>query len=202
MEISKSFFLEPSEERKVLPEIQYEMPAHKTYPPKFPAIAEAEKKITRFLSDPRGRLALSYHEASHALQYRKLGIETKYAGPTVFHDCASDTFSACYGAVQVRDADYLKLANEPDKFAKVLVAGRLAELVLMGRTDPGTSDGDFSDFLIFAKGQPSHLIWIWKKAKEEFFKELSVDLNQQREIIHEAERFSEEILGMDRSVRE
>lgn len=185
-----------------LPEIVFKIPTHKLYPPKFPAIAEAEKEITRVLSDPRGRLALSYHEASHALQYRKLGIETKYAGPTVLHDCPTDTFSAFFGAVQVRDTDYLKLAECPEQFAKVLVAGEVAELVLLGKTDPGTSDGDFSDFLLFAKGKASHLVWIWKKAKEESLQELAADLEQQRAIIHEAELFHQTILGADPSVRE
>jgi hypothetical protein len=186
----------------MLPAITYAMPSHKTYPPKFPAIVEAETEILKCLSDPRGRLALSYHEASHAIQFRRFGLETAFSGPTVFHDCATDSFSACYGAVQVRDADYLKLAQEPEKFAKVLVAGRVAELVLMGKTDEGSSDGDFSDFLLFSKGKPHELILIWKRAEEEYLRELSADLNQQREIVHLAALFEEEIFGTDRSVRE
>ncbi|SRR6266446_707873 len=186
----------------MLPAIRFEMPSHKLYPPKFAAIVEAEKEITRFLSDPRGRLSLSYHEAAHALEYRKLGIETKYSGPIVFHDCPTNIFSACYGSVQVRDADYLRLAAEPEKLARVLVSGEVAERVLMGTVSSGGSDGDFSDFLLFAKGQPSHLIWIWKKVGEAYLRELSADLNQQREIVHEAARFEEDIFGTDRSVRE
>src|SRR5258705_4917918 len=117
----------------MLPAITYAMPSHKTFPPKFAEITEAEKKISQCLSDSRGRLALSYHEAAHALNYKRFGIETKYTGPTVFHDCLSDTFSACYGAVAVRDAEYLRLAAEPEKLARVLVAGEVAELVLMGQ---------------------------------------------------------------------
>ncbi|PYU66604.1 MAG: hypothetical protein DMG49_21595 [Acidobacteria bacterium] len=186
----------------MLPTITFEMPSHKLYPPKFAAIAEAEKEITRFLSDPRGRLALSYHEANHALQYRNFGIETKYSGPTVFHDCPTDSFSACYGAVRVRDTDYLRLALEPEKLARVLVSGEVAEIVLMGKSDPWSVDGDFSDFLQFAKGQKSHLIWIWKKTRESYLQELAADLNQQREIVHLAALFEEEIFGADRSVRE
>ncbi len=178
------------------------MPSHKLYPPKFAAIVEAEKEITRFLSDPRGRLSLSYHEAAHAIQFRRFGIETKFSGPAVSHDCPTDTFSACYGAVQVRDADYLRLAAEPEKLARVLVAGRVAELVLMGKTDEGTSDGDFSDFLLFAKGKPSELILIWKRAEEQYFKDLSADLTQQREIVHEAAVFQSEIFGIDRTILE
>jgi len=177
------------------------MPAHKRYPPKFAAIAEAEKEITRFLSDPRGRLAVSYHEAAHALNYKRFGIETKYSGPAVFHDCPTDKFTACYGAVQVRDADYLRLAAEPEKLARVLVSGEVAERVLMGTVSSGGSDGDFSDFLLFAKGQPSHLIWIWKKVRESYLQELTADLEQQREIVHEAARFEEEICGADGSVQ-
>jgi hypothetical protein len=186
----------------MLPAVIYEMPSHKTYPPKFPAIAEAEKKITECLSDSRGRLTLSYHEAAHALNYRRFGIETKYSGPTVSHDCVTDTFSAYYGAVAVRDADYLRLAAEPEKLARVLVSGEVAERVLMGQVTPGGSDGDFADFLLFAKGRASHLIWIWKKAKETYLQELAADLEQQRAIIHEAAIFENEICGMDRSVRE
>ena len=53
----------------MLPSIEYAMPSHKLYPPKFPAIAEAENEIARVLSDPRGRLALSYHEAAHAIHH-------------------------------------------------------------------------------------------------------------------------------------
>jgi len=186
-----------------LPEISWVMPSHKRYPPKFPAIAEAEKKITRFLSEPRGRLSLSYHEAAHALNYKRFGIETRHSGPTVFHDCVTDSFSACYGAVQVRDADYLQLAEEPEKLARVLVSGDVAELVLMGKTAPGASDGDFSDFLHFAKGKSTaELIGIWKQAKEKYFRELAADLNQQREIVHAAALFEEEIFGTDRSIRE
>src|SRR6266436_8063755 len=173
----------------MLPAIEYAMPSHKLYPPKFAAIVEAEKEITRFLSDPRGRLSLSYHEAAHAIQFRRFGIETKFSGPAVSHDCPTDTFSACYGAVQVRDADYLRLAAEPEKLARVLVAGEVAELVLMGQVSPGGSDGDFSDFLLFAKGEASHLIYIWKKAREGYLQELSADLEQQRAIVHEAAIF-------------
>ena len=186
----------------MLPAIEYAMPSHKLYPPRHKQITEAEQEITRFLSDPRGRLSLSYHEAAHALEYRKLGIETRYGGPIVFHDCPTDTFSACYGSVQVRDTDYLRLAAEPEKLARVLVSGEVAERVLMGTVSSGGSDGDFSDFLLFAKGQPSHLIWIWKNVREAYLKELSADLNQQREIVHEAARFEEDIFGTDRSVRE
>jgi len=186
----------------MLPAIEYAMPSHKLYPPRHKKITEAEQEITRSLSNPRGRLSLSYHEAAHALEYRKLGIETKYGGPIVFHDCPTDTFSACYGSVQVRDTDYLRLAAEPEKLARVLVAGRVAELVLMGKTDEGTSDGDFSDFLLFAKGKPSELILIWKRAEEHYFKDLSADLSQQREIVHEAAIFESAIFGIDRTIRE
>jgi len=186
----------------MLPSIEYAMPSHKLYPPKFPAIAEAENEIARVLSDPRGRLALSYHEAAHAIQFKRLGIETKFSGPAVFHDCFTDSFSACYGAVAVRDADYLQLAAEPEKLARVLVAGRVAELVLMGKTDDGSSDGDLSDFLLFTKGKPHELILIWKRAEEQYLQELSADLNLQRQIVHIAALFEEEIFGTDRSVRE
>jgi len=71
----------------------------------------------------------------------------------------------------------------------------------MGKTDDGTSDGDFSDFLLFTKGKPHELILIYKRAEEQYFRELSADLNQQREIVHEAARFEEEICGADGSVQ-
>jgi len=185
-----------------LPEIFFDMPSHKLLPPKFAAIVEAEKEITRFLSDPCGRLALSYHESAHAIQFRRFGVETKYSGPVVSHDCPTDKFTACYGAVQVRDADYLRLAAEPEKLARVLVAGEIAEIVLIGKTDEGTADSDLSDFLIFAKGRPSELLLVWKRTREAYLRELSADLNQQREIVHLAALFEEEIFGTDRSVRE
>jgi hypothetical protein len=181
--------------------IRYEIPTHRLFPPRHPMVAEAEKEITRYVSDPRKRLALSYHEAAHAIQFRRFGIETKYAGPSVTHDCPTDTYAACYGSVCVRDSDYLALAETPERLARVLVAGKTAELVLIGKTDEGTWDRDFEDFLLFSKGKPHELILLWKRTEEAYFEELSADLNQQREIVHNAAMFEKEIFGSDCSVR-
>jgi len=187
----------------MLPEISYEMPTHKLFPPRQPRITEAEKELTRVLSDPRERLALSFHEGAHAVQYRKLGIEYAFGGPSVVHDCPTDTFSVSFGSTQVRDRDYLKLAAEhPEKLARVLVAGRVAELVLMGKSDHWTSENDFSDFIYFAKGESkAKLVLLWKETEEQYLRELSEDLNQQKEIVHEAARYSEKVFGADSSVR-
>jgi hypothetical protein len=179
----------------MLPEIQYEMPTHKLFPPRHPKIAEAEKELAKFLSDPR--------EGAHAVQYRKLGIEYAFGGPSVVHDCPTDTFSVSFGTTQIPDRDYLKLAAEhPEKLAKVLVAGRVAEQVLMGESDPSTSESDFSDFLYFGKGESkAELVLLWKQAEEQYLRELSADLNEQEEIIHEAARYTEKIFGLDQSVK-
>jgi hypothetical protein len=181
--------------------IRYEIPTHRLFPPRHPMVAEAEKEITRFVSDPRKRLALSYHEAAHAIQFRRFGIETKYSGPAVTHECSTDSYGASYGSVCVRDSDYLKLAETPERLARVLVAGKTAELVLIGKTDEGTSDSDFENFLLFSKGKPHELILLWKRTEESHLAELSADLNQQKEIVHNAARFEQEIFGSDRSVR-
>jgi|SRR6267154_1659774 len=182
--------------------IQYELPSHKLFPPKHRKVIEAEKEIARVLADPGERLAVSYHEAAHALNFRRFGIETRYGGPSVLHDCYTDVYSVSYGSAIVRDTDYLKLAETPEQLARVLVAGRVAEDVLMGSTVP-TENNDFADFLRFAQGKgTTELIGIWKRVEEEYSRELSADLNQQREIVHEAARFEEQICGADRSVRE
>jgi len=66
-----------------------------------------------------------------------------------------------------------------------------------------TENNDFADFLRFARGKgTAELIGIWKRVEEEYSRELSADLNQQREIVHEAARFEEQICGTDRSIRE
>jgi hypothetical protein len=189
----------------MLPRIDYsEMPAHKLFPPRHPKIAEAEKAIAEMVSDPRGRLLTAIHEAGHAVQYRKLGIAYAFGGPSVFHDCSTDTFFSSCGSTQIRDKDFLKLAAEdPEKLAKVLVAGRVAERVLMGVDNLYHSEMDFSDFIYFAKGRSkSELVLLWKQTEEEYFREMSEDLNEQKEIVHEAARFSEKIFGVDPSVRE
>ena len=182
--------------------IQYELPSHKLFPPKHRKVIEAEKEIVRVLADPRERLSVSYHEAAHALNFRKFGIETRYGGPSVLHDCCTDLYSVSYGSAMVRDTDYLKLAESSERLARVLVAGRVAESVLLG-SSVSLENNDFADFLQFARGKgTAELIGIWKRVEEEYSRELSADLNQQREIVHEAARFEEQICGVDRSIRE
>lgn len=185
----------------MVPKIQYLMAPHKLNTPKIPEIEAGEKEIHRSLSNDRGKLALSYHEAGHCLQFRKHGIETKYLGPAITHDCPTDTYFVRYGSVRVRYRDYLNLAAEnPDAFLKMLVAGEVAEHVLMGTVDPEASESDLQDFLKHSHGrhvpgQTAYLILLWKQAREKYFRELSADLEQQRDIIHEAQRFRAEIFS-------
>jgi hypothetical protein len=180
----------------MIPQIIYAMPEHKRRSPKIPEIEVGEIEIHRSLSSGRGKLALSYHEANHCLQFRKHGIETKYLGPAITHDCPTDTYFARYGSVQVKYRDYLRLALEdPDAFLKTLVAGEVAELVLIGEVDPEASESDLLDYLKHARSPRVVAIWEWKQARENYFEELSADLNQQRDIVHEAERFRTEIFS-------
>ena len=182
--------------------IRYELPSHRLFPPKHRKVIEGEKEITRVLADPRERLTVSYHEAAHALNFRKFGIETRYGGPSVLHDCHMDLYSVSYGSAMVRDTDYLKLAETSERLARVLVAGTVAESVLLG-SSVSLENNDFADFLRFARGNgTAELIGIWKRVEEEYTRELSADLEQQRAIVHEAAIFENEICGMDRSVRE
>lgn len=180
----------------MIPEIAYVMPEHKRRSPKIAEIEEGEIEIHRSLSSSRGKLALSYHEAAHAIQFRKHGIKTKYLGPAITHDCPTDTYYACYGSVQVKYRDYLQLSSEnPDGFLRALVAGAVAELVLMGEVDPEASDSDFTDYLKHSHWPLHTAIWDWKNAREDYFRELTADLNQQRDIVHEAQRFRAEIFS-------
>jgi len=182
--------------------IHYELPSHRLFPPKHRKIIDAEKEVARVLADPRERLAVSYHEAAHALNFRKFGIETLYGGPSVLHECCTDVYSVSYGSAMVRDMDYLKLAETSERLARVLVAGAVAESVLLS-SSVSLESNDFADFLRFARGKgTAELIGIWKRVEEDYIRELSADLNQQREIVHEAARFEEQICGTDRSVRE
>jgi hypothetical protein len=121
----------------MIPPITYALPEHKRNTPKIPEIEAGEIEIHRSLSSNRGKLALSYHEAAHALHFKRNGIQTKYLGPAITHDCPTDSYFACYGSVQMKYRDYLRLALEdPDAFLKTLVAGEVAELVLIGKIDP------------------------------------------------------------------
>ncbi len=181
--------------------IKYDLPTHRLFPPKHKKVIEAERTISRAVSNPRERLSIAVHEASHALVFRKFGIGVRYGGPEINHDCPTDIYSVTYGTAQVRDKDYLRLAANPENFARVLVAGAVAERVLMGHVISSCSD--FEDFLRFAKGKSTaDIIGIWKAVEEDYCRELSRDLNQQREIVHEAEIFHQTIFGIDSSIRE
>jgi hypothetical protein len=180
----------------MIPEIRYVMPEHKRRSPKIPEIEAGEIEIHRSLSNDRGKLALSYHEAGHCLQFRKHGINTKYLGPAITHDCPTDAYFVRYGSVQVKYRDYLQLASEnPDAFLRTLVAGEVAEHVLMGEVDPEASESDLLDYLKHARSPRVVAIWEWKQARENYFRELTADLNAQRDIIHEAQRFRAEIFS-------
>jgi hypothetical protein len=180
----------------MIPPITYALPEHKRNTPKIPEIEAGEIEIHRSLPSNRGKLALSYHEAAHALHFKRNGIQTKCLGPAITHDCPTDSYFACYGSVQVKYRDYLRLALEdPDAFLKTLVAGEVAELVLIGKVDPGASESDLMDYLKHARSAKPVAIWEWKQARESYFQELTADLEKQKEIVHEAERFRTEIFS-------
>ena len=82
--------------------------------------------------------------------------------------------------------------NDEQK-ARFAVAGRVAEIILLGSAPTETSECDFESFILSGKGNASELIGIWKKAEEQMLSELRADINLQRAIVHKAAVFEQRV---------
>src|SRR5260221_5306787 len=153
----------------MLSDIQFrlEMPFHKR---SMAQVEAAKREIICKLSNPRERLALSYHEASHGLQFQKFGASPIYFGPAVSHIKETDEFVCVFGSVGILTQAYQSLSAE--QLAAVAVAGMAAETVLMDGANEESAELDFENFIHCGKGQPSDLILLWKQAEQAVLDEL------------------------------
>ena len=175
----------------MLPNVQYFMPAHKLNNPRHKKLDEAETMIEKLRSDSRQRLSVAIHEAGHSLVAEQIGIPSWYGGPAIEHVKESDTWIVAFGRTQVPINCYLRLNVE--QMARFAVAGRVAEIVLLGSAPTETSECDFEQFISSGKDSPSELIAIWKKAEEQLLSELSNSIKGQQAVIYEAQRFEQNV---------
>jgi len=152
---------------------------------------QAETMIQKLRSDSRQRLATAIHEAGHSLVAGQIGIPSWYDGSAIEHVMESDAWIVTFGRTQVPIKCYQRLTAE--QMARLAVAGRVAETVLLGAEPIESSECDFESFLLSGKGRPSELIAIWKRAEEQLVKEFRADINLQRAIVHEAAIFESQI---------
>jgi hypothetical protein len=177
----------------MLANVQYVMPSHKLNSPRHKKLDEAERAIQKLRSDSRQRLAVAIHEAGHGITAEQLGLPAWYDGEAIEHIRNTDEWVVAYGRTQVPIKCYQRLNVE--QMARFAVAGRVAELVLLGSAPPETSECDFEQFIRSGKDglPPSELIGIYKTAEERMMKELRGSVNLQRAIVHEAAIFEQRI---------
>jgi hypothetical protein len=175
----------------MLPNCQYVMLAHKLNNPRHKKLDEAERLIQKLRSDSRQRLATAIHEAGHGVTAALLGLPAWYDGSAIEHVKETDEWIVCFGRTQVPIRCYLRLNDEHK--ARLAVAGRVAELVLLGSAPTETSETDFEQFIQSGKGSTSELISVWKQTEEQMLNELRVDVNLQRAIVHEAAIFEQRV---------
>ncbi len=172
----------------MLTNVAYAIPTHHFYEPKHRKLSECEELITRLRKDSKQRLAVGIHEANHYLTAKKLGLQPRYGGSAIEHICETDQWVCTFGQTQVPIEEYQKLTIE--QTAEFLVAGSVAERVILGFAPDETSQSDYEALIFSGRGKPSDLIWLWKKT-----------LEAQRRLIHAGARYESEIFGIDRSVR-
>jgi hypothetical protein len=175
----------------MLANVHYSMPAHKLNNPRHKKLDEAEKLIQKPRSDSRQRLAVAIHEAGHGIAAEQLGLPAWYDGSAIQHVKETDEWIVSFGRTQVPINCYLRLTAE--QMARLAVAGRVAEIVLLGSAPNETSECDFESFLLNGKGKASELIGIYKAAEDRMMKELRGNVNLQRAIVHEAAIFEQRV---------
>jgi hypothetical protein len=175
----------------MLCDVQYLMPVHKLNNPRHKKLDEAEKMIQKLRSDSRQRLAVAIHEAGHGITAERLGLPFWYDGSAIEHIKETDEWVVCFGRTQVPINCYRRLNAQ--QMARLAVAGRVAEIVLLGSAPSETSESDFEQFIQSGKGSTSELISIWKRTEEQMLSELRADINLQRAIVHEAAVFEQRV---------
>ena len=175
----------------MLPEVAYIMPSHKLNNPRHKKLDEAETLIQKLRSDSRRRLRVAVHEAGHGIVAEQLGLPAWYSGSAIQHVKETDEWIVAFGQTRFPVVCYSRLNAE--QTARFAVAGRVAEIVLLGSAPTETSECDFESFIYSGKGRPSELIGTWKRIEETMLKELQNNLEAQRSIVHEAERFERQI---------
>lgn len=175
----------------MLDQVDYICPPHKLLNPRHTKLDEAETLIKKLRSDSRQRLAVAVHEAGHGIAAEQLGLPAWYDGSAIEHVKETDEWIVCFGRTQVPIQCYLRLSAE--QMARLAVAGRVAEIVLLGSAPNETSECDFESFLLNSKGKASELIGIYKAAEERMMKELRGNVNLQRAIVHEAAIFEQRV---------
>jgi hypothetical protein len=176
----------------MLANVEYAMPSRKLNNPQHEKLDEAEKMIQKLRADLRRRLAVAIHEAGHGIVAEQLGLPAWYNGSAIEHvKETTDEWIVCFGRTQVPINCYLRL-NAQQK-ARLAVAGRVAEIVLLGSAPNETSQSDFEQFISSGKGRPSELIAIWKRTEEQMLSELRADINLQRAVVHEAAVFEQRV---------
>jgi hypothetical protein len=174
----------------MLPQVAYVCPPHKLNNPRHKNLDKAERMIQKLRSDSRQRLAVAIHEAGHGIVAEQLGLPSWYDGSAIEHVKETDEWIATFGRTQVPIKCYLRLSAE--QMARFAVAGRVAEIILLGSAPLETSECDFESFIFSGKGRPSELIALWKRT-EQMLREFRADINLQRAIVHEAAVFESQV---------
>lgn len=185
----------------MLPNVSYTLPDQLT-DSRFKTLLKAQRQIEQLRFDSQQRLETSIHEAGHYLRAERLGLTPRYVGQAIEHLDGTDSWITRFGAVQVPLYAYLELTLE--QMAAYHVAGKVAEIVLLGVSPDKASEGsyaDFEQFIYSGFAGVSELIYLWKSTEEQAIRELQADLEYQREIIHEASRAELELFGPDRSIK-
>jgi hypothetical protein len=179
--------------------VTYKLPDQMTNP-RYRTFLRAQRLVEKFRFDSRSKLAVGFHEAGHKLEFDRLGVESKYEGLGIEHDNESDSFSVVYGkCIPICEDGVLHVTAE--QLARVAVAGRVTELVMLGEAPVETSEFDFLGFIHSGLGKPSELIYLWKTTEESMIQELRSDLAWQQKAVHEASRFERAVFGPDRSIK-
>jgi hypothetical protein len=166
---------------------------------RFKTLLKAQDLVKNLRSDSRQRLETAIHESGHYLKAQRFGLTPRYVGQAVEFVSDTDGWTTRFGAVQVPLYPYLELTLE--RMADYHVAGKVAEIVLLGVSPDKASEGsqsDFEQFIYSGFASVSELILVWKQAEETAIRELQANLEYQREIIHEASRAEEQIFGAER----
>jgi hypothetical protein len=168
---------------------------------RFKTLLKAQDLVKNLRADSRQRLETAIHESGHFLKAQRFGLRPRYVGQAVEFVSDTDGWTTRFGAVQVPLYPYLELTLE--QMAAYHVAGKVAEIVLLGMSPDKASEGsqsDFEQFIYSGFASVSELILVWKWAEETAIRELEADLESQRQIIHEASRAEVELFGPDRSI--
>jgi len=174
--------------------VQYRCPSHKAFPPRHKKLVEAEEMIQKMRLNSKHRLQVAIHEANHSLVAKSFGLETTYGGQAIEHVRETDQWIVVFGRVEVPAREYQKLTVE--QMAQFNLAGRVAEIVLLGNAPLETSQLDCESFIYCGKDLPSRLLLKWKLTEERMIRDLRANLAAQQAIVHEAAVFEQQIFGI------